>query len=123
MLKDARIIADLYLENTMTTQIGQSQSPDTASPARADGAAAGLTPALKAAAGTGSGVEAAEEKKEEKKQLPKKNWVTIESVIEQKDILYYATQIARLIHTCSADNRIANLVVNKVKREISNYKD
>jgi hypothetical protein len=111
MLRDVRYIADLYVENTMTTQIGQSQMPTTASPASADGAAAGLTPAAKGAVALG---QANEERK-----LPSKHWVKIEKIIKDdvREIDNVAHEIATLIHTCCDNTGVVSKVMSKVLKK------
>jgi hypothetical protein len=112
MLRDARTIADIYLENTMTTQIGSGGLPSTASPAAADGAAAGLTPGRVAAANN----EAGEEPKKVEKQLPAKHWVKVERIVKDdlKDVENLAHEIAMLVHSCCNDENVTSKVMSKI---------
>jgi len=97
MLRDSRQIADLYLENTMTTTIGDTP----------------VTPAS-TNAGYVPPAQANEEKKD--KELPEDNWIRFKHILKSDaDIDEAAVKIARLLDNVSADRTVANEIVRLIR--------
>lgn len=106
MLRDARFIAQLYMEDASTVSINP---PDNATPASLT---AGYVPTMPNVT-----AEAGEEKKE--KPLPSKHWVKVERIVEDdvRSIDNIAHEIASLIHTCCKDENVTAKVMSKVLKK------
>ena len=109
MLRDSRIIADLYLENSLgTTTIGQSTvttNPVITTP----------RPGVPEAASAYG--EAGEQKHE--KQLPTRNWVKVEKIVKNdvRDIDSLAHDIVTLIHGCSENEEVTAKVISALHKK------
>ena len=106
MLRDARLIAELYMEDASTMS---TNPPDNAT---ASSLTSGYVPTM-----PNTVAEAGEEKSN--KQLPTKHWVKVEKIIEDdvRSIDNIAHEIATLIHTCCKDENVTAKVMNKVLKK------
>lgn len=117
MLRDARTIADLYLESAAAA----AASIIPKSPAQQSAVVSGQIPA--AGVPSGGGIlatkplpQANEEPKKEEKQLPVKHWVKVEKVVKDdvKDVENLAHEIVMLIHSCCDSSDVTSKVMSKI---------
>jgi hypothetical protein len=109
MLRDSRILASLYLENT----------PAIATPAIKSVPPA-IAPTITQTTQPVLPNEAGEEKKE--KELPEDNWIRFKHVLKSDaDIDEAAVKIARLLDNVSADRSVANEIVRLIRVKNNKY--
>jgi hypothetical protein len=106
MLRDARLIAELYLEDASTVSTNPSDN------AAVSSLTAGYVPTMPNAV-----AEAGEEKKE--KSLPAKHWVKVEKIIKDNvlDMDTLAHEVASLIHTCCQDEEVVAKVMSRINKK------
>lgn len=112
MLRDARTIANLYLENAATTAASsllqtKATTPPTNQP----------TPAtVPAAVGAGQIGTTAPAQANEEKKLPSKHWVKVEKIVKDdvKEVENLAHEIAMLVHSCCDNADVTSKVMSKI---------
>ena len=112
MLRDARTIANLYLENAVgaaNSLLQTKATPPTNLP----------TPtATSAAVPNGGNVSAgvAPAQANEEKKLQSKHWVKVEKIVKDdvKEVENLAHEIAMLIHSCCDTSEITSKVMSKI---------
>ena len=114
MLRDARTIANLYMENTGAVKsanelLATKSTPPTNLP----------TPTATAAAvPNGGNVSAgvAPAQANEEKKLPSKHWVKVERIVKDdlKEIENLAHEMAMLVHSCCDNPDVVSKVMSKI---------
>ena len=115
MLRDARTIADLYLENAATA--AASIIPKT--PAQQSAVISGQTPAAGVATGGGNPQLKPLPQANEEKSLPAKHWVKVEKIVKDdvKEVENLAHEIAMLVHSCCDNPDVCLLYTSPSPRD------
>jgi len=117
MLRDARTIANLYLENTAAVKSANGLLNTQASPAQQSAVVSGQTPAAGIATGGGRNTPApALPQANEEKSLPAKHWVKVEKIVKDdvKEVENLAHEIAMLVHSCCDNPDVVSKVMSKI---------
>jgi hypothetical protein len=111
MIRDARSIADLYLENAATATANSLLQTKATPPSNLPASTA--TPAV-----AGGVIASADQSNEEPKEkpLPAKHWVKVEKIVKNdvKDIENLAHEVAMLVHSCSENEEVISKVMSKI---------
>jgi hypothetical protein len=115
MLRDARTIGKIYLENTGANVAANSLLQTKATSPTNLPTPTATSAAVPNGGNISAGVAPAQQSNEEKK-LPSKHWVKVEKIVKDdvKEVENLAHEIAMLIHSCCDTSEVTSKVMSKI---------